>query len=166
MAPATDTAIGFERHDHAGCIRQALASAEARCAQTGAQLTPVRRRVLEILLETHAAMGAYDVLARLDGEGLGSKPPLAYRALGFLVEQGFAHRIERLNAFIACSHPGASHDPAFLICRSCGKVAEADAPQDGALDRSARASGFQIEKRVIEVQGLCPACHGNTHAAD
>ncbi len=158
MGSASDTAIGFERHDHAGCVRQALASAEANCARTGAQLTPVRRRVLEILLETHAAMGAYDILARLDHEGLGSKPPLAYRALGFLVEHGFAHRIERLNAFIACAHPGASHDPAFLICRACGKVAEAEAPHDGALDRSARASGFQIEQRVIEVRGLCPSC--------
>jgi Fur family zinc uptake transcriptional regulator len=148
--------LGFETHDHASCVSTALSAADAACAANGAQLTPVRRRVLEILLESHAAMGAYDVLARLDAEGLGSKPPVAYRALGFLVDQGFVHRIERLNAFIACAQPGASHDPAFMICRSCGTVAEAQV--DAALAQPAAQSGFQVEQTVIEAEGLCPSC--------
>lgn len=148
--------LGFTKHDHGSCVHAALAAAEAACAARNVQLTPVRRRVLEILLESHAAMGAYDVLARLDAEGLGSKPPIAYRALGFLVDQGFAHRVERLNAFVACAHPGAVHDPAFMICRGCGKVAEAQA--DATLDKTAAASGFQVEQTVIEAEGLCPAC--------
>ncbi|MDP5084333.1 MAG: transcriptional repressor [Yoonia sp.] len=148
--------IGFARHDHSRCVRSALAAADAACAQRSVQLTPIRRRVLEILLENHAAMGAYDVLARLDAEGLGSKPPVAYRALTFLMEQGFVHRIERLNAFIACAHPGAAHDPAFMICRGCGNVAEAQA--DTAMDKTAAESGFRVEQTVIEAEGLCPAC--------
>lgn len=149
--------LGFIRHDHSTCVQSALRSADAACAARQVQLTPVRRRVLEILLESHAAMGAYDVLARLDAEGLGSKPPVAYRALTFLVDQGFVHRIERLNAFIACAHPGAAHDPAFMICRACGTVAEAQA-DDTALGASALASGFQVEQTVIEAEGLCPSC--------
>lgn len=148
--------VGFANHDHTSCIHAALKAAEEACALRKAQLTPVRRRVLEILLESHAAMGAYDVLARLDAEGLGDKPPVAYRALTFLIEQGFVHRIERLNAFIACAHPGAAHDPAFMICRSCGKVAEAQAKE--ALGSTALDSGFQIEQMVIEAEGLCPGC--------
>ena len=151
------TAHAFTRHDHDACRSRALDAAEAACAEKGRKLTPVRRRVLEILLENHAAMGAYDVLARLDAEGLGSQPPVAYRALGFLVEEGFAHRIERLNAFVACAHPGAAHDPAFLICRGCGGVAEAEA-QGAGLARSAAASGFEVERTVIEAEGLCPGC--------
>lgn len=152
----TDT-LGFASHDHAHCVSSALSSAEQACVDRKVQLTPVRRRVLEILLESHAAMGAYDVLGRLDAEGLGSKPPVAYRALTFLVEQGFVHRIERLNAFIACTHPGARHDPAFMICRDCGKVAEAEAAIL-ALQQVAADSGFQLEQTVIEAEGLCPAC--------
>lgn len=148
--------VGFAHHDHSTCISDALAAADATCAARNVQLTPVRRRVLEILLESHAAMGAYDVLARLDAEGLGSKPPVAYRALTFLVDNGFVHRIERLNAFIACTHPGAHHDPAFMICRSCGKVAEAQAT--GAMTQPASMSGFQVEQTVIEAEGLCPSC--------
>lgn len=148
--------LGFDSHDHAACVRNALNAAETACTQRSVQLTPVRKRVLEILLESHAAMGAYDVLARLDAEGLGSKPPVAYRALTFLVEQGFVHRIERLNAFVACVHPSAAHDPAFMICRSCGTVAEAQA--NAAMDQAAAQSGFHVEQTVIEAEGLCPSC--------
>ncbi len=153
-----DHTLGFARHDHGSCQRQAMAAAEATCAARGAQLTPVRRRALEILLEAHRAMGAYDVLARLDADGFGDKPPLAYRALGFLVDQGLAHRIERLNAYVACAHPGAAHDPAFMICRACRKVAEAEAQPRATLAVSAAETGFHIEQTVIEAQGLCPDC--------
>jgi len=155
---------GFDPHDHSACVKTALAAAETACAERGVQLTPVRRRVLEILLENHVAMGAYDVLARLSDEGLGSKPPVAYRALGFLTEQGFAHRIERLNAFVACARPGAAHDPAFMICRSCGTVAEAEEARGGPLARSAQAAGFVIEQAVVEAEGLCPSCQDGAGA--
>jgi Fur family zinc uptake transcriptional regulator len=156
--------VGFARHDHASCVQTGLHSAEATCASRGVQLTPVRRRVLEILLESHAALGAYDVLARLASEGLGSKPPVAYRALSFLVDQGFAHRIERLNAFVACAHPGADHSPAFMICRTCGSVAEAEGQVGGGLRRSAAQTGFRIEQTVVEAQGLCPDCQPDAAA--
>jgi Fur family zinc uptake transcriptional regulator len=156
MTPLPETAFGA--HDHAACIAGALSAAEAVCAARGAQLTPVRRRVLEILLESHGAMGAYDVLARLDAEGMGKQPPVAYRALSFLVEQGLAHRIEKLNAFVACAHPGGAHAPAFMICRGCGAVAEAEAGMGGALGERAAEAGFRIERTVMEAEGLCPAC--------
>ena len=155
--------MAFASHDHSTCIHTALAAADAACAARKVQLTPVRRRVLEILLESHAALGAYDVLARLDAEGLGSKPPVAYRALTFLVDQGFVHRIERLNAFIACAHPGALHDPAFMICRKCGTVAEAQG-SSRALAQAAADNGFQVEQTVIEAEGICPACQPDAAA--
>lgn len=151
----SDTPLGFRRHDHDSCIASALDVAEAECTRKRLQFTPVRRRVLEILLESHVALGAYDVLDRLAAEGLGSKPPIAYRALNFLVENGFVHRVERLNAYIACGHPGQTHDPAFLICRNCGQVAEAEAP--GPI---AGAAGFAVETTVVEAEGLCPSCQG------
>jgi Fur family zinc uptake transcriptional regulator len=151
--------LAFAAHDHAHCAADALARAQAITAASGARLTPVRRRVLEILLEDHRALGAYDVLARLAADGFGNQPPVAYRALEFLVEQGLAHRIQRLNAFTACAHPGEAHAPAFLICRSCHSVAEAEAaPARDALARDAARLGFTIERTTIEALGLCPAC--------
>ncbi len=157
--------VGFERHDHASCIASALAEADAHCARDGLRFTPVRRKSLEILLQEHRALGAYEMLDRLREAGFGSQPPVAYRALEFLVAHGFAHKIERLNAFIACAHPGASHTPAFMICRACASVAEARAtPARGALGDAARAAGFRIERTVVEAEGLCPACSGKDDA--
>lgn len=149
----------FHDHDHTRCSAAVLARAEAVVAERGVRLTPVRRRALEILLEAHRAMGAYDVLQRLAAEGYGHQPPVAYRALDFLVDHGFAHRIQRLNAFAACMHPGEAHAPVFLICRACDLVAEA--PGTGvrtALDRAAATAGFAVERATFEALGLCPAC--------
>ena len=100
------TVVGFQKHDHARCVRSGLAAAEAECRVRKLRLTPVRRRALELLLSEHRALGAYDLLARLSDEGLGSQPPVAYRALDFLVKAGFAHKIEALNAYLACAHLG------------------------------------------------------------
>lgn len=152
-------AIGFKQHDHGGCIRAALKSVERTCTAQGLQLTPVRRRVLELLLERHRAMGAYEILDILRDEGMGSQPPVAYRALDFLVSHGFAHKVERLNAFVACMHPETDHTPALLICRACDAVAEAQAdPARGFLGRAVRDTGFVVEQAVIEALGLCPTC--------
>lgn len=153
------TAIGFQPHDHSSCVADTLAKAHDVCKARGLRLTPVRLRSLEILLAEHRAMGAYDLLAILAQEGLGAQPPVAYRALDFLVKAGFAHKIEALNAYIACAHLGAEHTPAFLICRACKSVAEADtAPTKGRLGAAARAAGFVIERTVVEAEGLCPEC--------
>lgn len=146
----------FDRHDHRACVHDALAAAETACAERGERLTPVRRRTLEILLESHAALGAYDVLARLGAEGFGSKPPVAYRALQFLLDNGFAHRIEGLSAFVACARPGSAHEPSFLVCRACRRVAEEQVASP--LAPEAAAEGFVVERTVMEAQGLCPAC--------
>ncbi len=153
--------VGFRHHDHRHCVETALAKTREKCAANKLQLTPVRRRVLEILLEKHKAMGAYDILAILAAEGLGSQPPVVYRALDFLVQNGFVHRIERLNAYAACAHPTHEHVPAFLICRECRTVAEAETElTQGRLGAAASTSGFRIERIVVEAEGLCPDCIG------
>ncbi|WP_136442781.1 Fur family transcriptional regulator [Pacificoceanicola onchidii] len=152
-------AKGFSHHDHDTCIASGLETARKACAEQGLQLTKVREKALAVLLAEHRAMGAYEVLEHLRDAGLGSQPPVAYRALDFLVKHGFVHRIEQLNAFIACAHPGENHAPIFLICRACSAVAEApgiaarDAVRDAAL-----AHGFKAERILIEVEGQCPQC--------
>jgi len=119
----------------------------------------VRRRALEILLENHRAMGAYDVLKRLATDGFGDQPPVAYRALDFLVQHGLAHRIRRLNAYTACMHPETDHAPVFMICRECNAVAEALAQDVRVAVRAvADAARFAVERVNVEVLGLCPAC--------
>ncbi len=150
---------GFASHNHNACISNGVAAAEAACLASGLKLTAQRKRVLEILLAEHRAMGAYDILEVLRADGQPAQPPVAYRALAFLVENGFAHKVERLNAFVACAHPGEEHAPGFLICRMCKAVAEAPiAPLRRALHKSAALSGFAVEHVAIEALGLCPNC--------
>lgn len=162
--PTPDRAArAFKPHDHRKCAREGIVRAESVARERGLRLTPVRRRTLEILLEAHRAMGAYEVLDRLAEDGFGRQPPVAYRALEFLVEHGLAHRVQRLNAFAACSHPGEDHQPAFLICRICNGVAEASAAHPrAALDAAAAEVGFAVERASIEAVGLCPRCRGTT----
>lgn len=153
------TPLAFAKHDHAACSGDVLARADALAKAGGLRLTPVRRRTLEILLESHRAMGAYDVLERLAEDGFAKQPPVAYRALEFLVDHGLAHRIRRLNAFAACMHPGEAHRPAFFICTGCQQVAEAPGARvAAAMEAAARGVGFSIERLNIEAAGLCTSC--------
>lgn len=155
--------IGFSAHNHENCIQTAIHYAEEICAEKGLKLTTVRRRVLEILLSHHKALGAYEILEQLQKEGFAGQPPLVYRSLDFLVKNRLVHKVEKMNAFVACAHPNADHDPAFLICRSCNDVAETLADtRKNPVRLDAKTSGFQIESTIIEVEGLCPSCQGKS----
>jgi Fur family zinc uptake transcriptional regulator len=146
-------------HDHARCVSTALAAASALCERDGQRLTPIRRRVLELVWSSHQPIGAYAILDQLRRDGHSAAPPTAYRALEFLLQRGLVHRIESLNAFIGCPEPRAAHPVQFLICRNCGTTAELDDRHvETALEKSATARGFAIERRVIELSGLCRTC--------
>ena len=159
MMQASTEPRAFAHHDHEVCATNALAAARCACIARGLKLTPVRETVPNILLESHASLGDYDILEKLALEGFRSQPPVAYRALDFLVEHGFVHKIERLNAFIACTYSGEGHSPTFLICKRCNQVAEAmSVPISTTLGKAAKAIGFSIDKTVLEAEGLCPRC--------
>lgn len=146
-------------HDHSVCIDEALERADEVCEQRGLNLTPVRRRILEIVWRAHEPIGAYDILAELAKERDKAAPPTVYRALEFLIEAGLVHRIDSLNAFIGCHEPKQIHVAQFLVCRRCQRVAEIDDPaiQRMLVERS-RAVGFQIEPSSLEIKGLCEDC--------
>ncbi len=151
--------LSFEKHDHTSCIKKALSTADEYCANEGLQFTKTRRRVLEILLMEHKALGAYEILSYLSDEGLGAQPPIVYRALEGLVANGFVHKIERLNAYSACTHHGEEHSPVFLICSVCKNVMETQTKHlRDFVGTTAETVGFMVERTVIEAEGLCPSC--------
>jgi Fur family zinc uptake transcriptional regulator len=149
-------------HDHDRCSSDAMAVAEAVCAERGQRLTPIRRKVLAALLGSHKPLGAYEIIDRLASRGPRPAPITAYRALEFLRENGLVHRIESRNAFIACVHNHAVGAlVVFLICERCGAVGEASSAEVTAtLTSAARAAGFTPKSPVIEVTGVCTHCHG------
>jgi len=146
-------------HDHEHCVEDALAAADKLCAEQGLRFTPLRRRVLELVWSSHKPVGAYALLDKLRSEDLGSAPPTVYRALDFLIEHGLIHRIERMNAFIGCSHPGEAHRGFFLICGDCGNAEELHS--DGMAETiaaSASRRGFTAREMTLEVTGVCADC--------
>jgi Fur family zinc uptake transcriptional regulator len=146
-------------HDHHACMTATLAAAEALAKGRGEKLTTLRRRVLEIVLGSHRPMGAYDILGALARDGGKPAPPTVYRALDFLRAQGFVHRIDSMNAFVACFAPDKSHRSHFLLCRACGSASEIeDAALDSALASAASRMGFTAETETVEITGLCADC--------
>ncbi len=151
--------LAFERHDHRHCQHQLLATARELCETRQLRLTARRRQVLEILLQSHQPMGAYEILAQMNQTESRSQiaPPIVYRALEFLLEEGLIHRIECRNAFIGCISPGHMGAAQFLICKGCEKVAELDKP-DATLQSEASQLGFSIDHSVVEITGFCANC--------
>jgi Fur family transcriptional regulator, zinc uptake regulator len=147
-------------HDHERCTADALKHAEVLCAQRAQRLTPIRRQVLEVLLESHKPLGAYEIMDRAAASGGRPAPITIYRALDFLRDNGLVHRIESRNAFIACVHTHAAGDlVVFLICERCGTVGEASSPDVAAtLTSAARAASFTPRPPVIEISGICTHC--------
>ena len=146
-------------HDHDHCVADAIAAAERLCATKGLRFTPLRRRVLELVWLSHKPVGAYALLDKLRSEDLGSAPPTVYRALDFLIENGLIHRIERMNAFVGCSHPGEAHRGFFLICADCGNAEELEAAELGeAIAAGAAKRGFTAREMTLEVTGVCADC--------
>lgn len=135
-----------------------LTEAETLAARKGQRLTKIRRKVLRLLLESSEPSKAYDLLANLDGEG-SAKPPTVYRALDFLQDVGLAHKIESLNAYVACGHTSHKHSAVFLICEECGAAEELHAvATNEALRAETEAAGFRMRQAVIEARGVCRDC--------
>ena len=147
-------------HDHDACAATALSTAETLADARGVKLTPLRRQVLSLICQSHKPAGAYQLLAdlsRLRGET--AAPPTVYRALDFLVENGLAHKIDSMNAFVACYAAGKPHTGVFLICETCQNVQEInDRASADALGRAASARGFETRRAIVELHGICSDC--------
>ena len=155
-------------HEHSGghglqghALVRALLDAESRCEGDGQRLTAPRRRVLELLLAAPGPVKAYDLIGAFGADGEAAKPPTVYRALEFLEKQGFAHRIESLNAYVACRLGSEVHAAAFLICDCCGDAREVEPTGSTAFMASAADAGYEVQSLTIEAHGMCGACRRN-----
>jgi Fur family transcriptional regulator, zinc uptake regulator len=143
-------------HDH-----DPVAEAEAHCARKGLRLTDTRRHVFEALAKSQQALGAYDLIEVLAGNGHKRLAPISiYRALDFLLEAGLAHKIESRNAFVACPHlHGTDEVVVFMICDQCGRVQESTSDAvSKAMASVAKGQHFTPRGQVIEMHGRCSGC--------
>lgn len=128
-----------------------------------AGLTPARRRALDILTEANRPVGAYEMIDLMaDEEGKRPAPVSVYRALGYLMDNGLAHRLASKNAYIVCGHAHEAEEPVvFIICEQCGEVKEATSPGFAReLSALIGAAKFSARTRVVEIAGRCARCEG------
>lgn len=137
-----------------------LNAAQHWCLARGEKLTDIRRDVLSLLLSHGHSMKAYDILSELQQSRPTAAPPTVYRALDFLLQVGLIHRLDSLNAFVACPEFALTHHHGvLLVCENCHGVTEiADAPWMSHLTDAVAALGFAPGHQELEIKGLCSAC--------
>lgn len=126
------------------------------------QLTRNQGLVFDVLSHSDGPLSAYSILDKLRDNGFRA-PLQVYRALDKLLEFGLVHRLESINAFVACAHP---HDgchahglTAFMICETCGDVVEFhDHMIEDRLKGFAKDRNFKTGKTTIEIRGTCAGC--------
>ena len=138
---------------------KAIRSAEEICRRAGARLTPLRRRVLELVLASSRPPTAYEILDHLRPSDSSATPAGVYRSLEFLADRGLVHRLESTKAFVACTMPDHQHPSQMLICRRCGTAVEAEDPRvASAAVNLSRRLGFALDRRTVELTGVCATC--------
>ncbi len=148
-----------ECQQHERCVDRALSRAESLSRKRKLRFTPVRRRVLEIVWESHRPSKAYDVLAKLRKIMPSAKPPTVYRALDFLLANGLVHKLGSLHAYVGCSHPLRHCECSFLICSKCNAIKECcNGVLRHAIVTTAGKNRFLLGKSTLEIGGECRDC--------
>lgn len=144
---------------HVHDARAYVEAVEQACTTRGIRLTPMRAQVLALVAAAGKPIKAYDLLDQMKSPSGTTAPPTVYRALDFLLAQGFIHRLASVNAFISCHHPQVQHSVPFLICDQCQNATELeDVEIANRLDAQAKALGFITRAQTLEVHGICANC--------
>jgi Fe2+ or Zn2+ uptake regulation protein len=157
--------VGHEAHDD--CFAE---EASQILASAGLRVTRPRRAVVELLERSTEALDPAQVHAKLKEQGVRVDRASVYRVLTVLEDQRLVHRLVTTGGYMACHPPAHLHlalaeEPSdtschhHVVCRSCRKVREIHCDGLKALQESiARATGFVVERHVVELTGLCREC--------
>ena len=140
-------------------VKSLLSQAEKLCEQRQQRFTALRKRVLTLICQARQPAGAYQLLESLQEDGRSAAPPTIYRALDFLMAQGFIHRLASNNTYLACAHPEHDHEAVFLVCKHCARTQEVHT--DGlrqSVQKKAKVYKFKVLHTAVEVVGLCSTC--------
>ena len=136
-----------------------LNSYEKYCKEHKIRTSRPRASVLQIIAEAKKPLTAYEILHALGETIKNPKPPTVYRALEALGEHGFVHRIESLNAYIACHENHRHQGSQFMICDTCGHVEEIHLCSiPGSLQKQAAKKKFSVNHWNVELHGICQRC--------
>lgn len=115
--------------------------------------------ILSVLTACDRPMTAYQILERLQRSEPDIAPPTVYRTLAALTDQGRAHRLESIKAFVPCRCSHTESVPVLAICGDCGTVEEHDGsdllPKLTALTDQ---NDFRAHRHIVEIHGQCGTC--------
>jgi len=145
-------------------IQQAIQQAKQICIANGQNLTPIREEILSLMIAAQQPLTAYELLDKYrESHKSGAQPPTIYRALNFLEDNGFIHRLNSTRQFVVCDHLG-EHDThtltQFFICDQCGTIEETLMNHTilHAIQAKAQQLNFAIKQPNLEIHGLCALC--------
>lgn len=151
--------VSTKHHRHAHAPEHFINEVAIVCERRGLRLTPLRKRVLELIASDEKPVKAYELLDRLRADTGSSAPPTVYRALDFLLAHGFIHKLESINSYTSCPHPSERHSSPFFICKRCSAAVEfCNSAVEELLLQHAHELGFLSEAQTLEVHGICARC--------
>ena len=145
--------------NHKKCIDDAMSKAEFICQDKGLRFTEIRKFILRLIWENHKPSKAYDLLDKISKMNYSAEPPTIYRALDFLMDNGFIHKINSLNAYIGCVHPLKHNQCYFIICKNCNHVEECcDESITNSIQKTLSVNRFSHKDITLEISGDCYDC--------
>jgi len=148
-----------KNHDHKECSKRVVKNAKEICLEGSLNLTPIRKKVLEIAASNHRPARAYDILAKLKEAGFSDKPPTVYRALDFLIEHKMVHKLNTINAYVASFNNKAEEVSCFLICEKCQDIEEfQDKGIIKAMANISKNKNIDVRNVNLEISFKCDNC--------
>jgi|TARA_B110000263_G_scaffold81153_1_gene70967 Fur family zinc uptake transcriptional regulator len=148
-----------ECQNHKICSDDAIKKAEFICEDKSLRFTEIRKFIFKLIWKSHKPSKAYDLLSKISKMNYSAKPPTVYRALDFLLDNGFIHKINSLNAYIGCSHPLKHNECYFMICKNCDEIKECcDEAITESIKKTLSSNRFSSKNIGIEITGDCYQC--------
>ncbi len=139
--------------------KQSINIFETYCENNNLRITPPRISAFKIIHSAAKPLTAYEILEHMAQDIKNPKPPTAYRAIEFLQEHGFIHRIESLNAYIPCEEKHKHDGSQFMICKICSHVDEIHlCTLPNTLQTRIDNEGFKLDHWNLEIHGICASC--------
>ena len=130
------------------------------CKKNNLDFTAIRKKVFEIILKYKKPIKAYKILEDLGGiDEKISHPPTVYRAIDFLINNGFVHKLNSINSYVGCFHPNIHKECYFLICKKCNIYKECcNADLTNKIFKTAEQNNFTVSNTTLEIVGHCLDC--------
>ena len=142
-------------------LKASIHRVEEICKSNKLGLTEIRKQVFEIIVKKNKPIKAYEILDKISNiNNKPSHPPTVYRAIDFLIENGFVHKLNSINSFVGCFHPKAHKECYFLICKKCNIYQECcDDSLKDRISKTAIHNNFVISNTTLEIEGHCLDCN-------